>query len=348
MEVNRTETDDEIRLNGLASFSSQNRAVTRDDYVIRAYSMPAKFGSIAKAYVSKDGILDSKSQLNVIKNTFEDEVKVNPSGLNVVYGELNNPLAINMYVLSYDNNKRLTEPNEVVLKNLKTYMSKYRMLTDGLNITNAFIINFGINFEISVFHNYNKKQVLLECIDSVGRMFDIDKISIAQPIELGEIELTLSTISGVKSVISVEAVNLTVDDGDYSENEYDIKSAMVGKTIYPSMDPSIFELKFPKRYKWEGGIMITFLYSEKSCTLYRHYKYKNTGSDEILELENDFSKNGQHLLTRILIKFNLNSIDANVLENAKYFLNLKVTQKTELENNSKVEVFPIKGSWEEG
>ena len=113
------ETDDEIRLNGLASFSSQNRAVTRDDYVIRAYSMPAKFGSIAKAYVSKDGILDSKSQLNVIKNTFEDEVKVNPSGLNVVYGELNNPLAINMYVLSYDNNKRLTEPNEVVLKTLK-------------------------------------------------------------------------------------------------------------------------------------------------------------------------------------------------------------------------------------
>ena len=247
MEVNQNKTDDEIRLNGLASFSSQNRAVTRDDYVIRAYSMPAKFGSIAKAYVSKDGILDSKSQLNVIKNTFEDEVKVNPSGLNVVYGELNNPLAINMYVLSYDNNKRLTEPNEVVLKNLKTYMSKYRMLTDGLNITNAFIINFGINFEISVFHNYNKKQVLLECIDSVGRMFDIDKISIAQPIELGEIELTLSTISGVKSVISVEAVNLTVDDGDYSENEYDIKSAMVGKTIYPSMDPSIFELKFPKK-----------------------------------------------------------------------------------------------------
>ena len=241
------ETDDEIRLNGLASFSAQNRAVTRDDYVIRAYSMPAKFGSIAKAYVSKDGILDSKSQLNVIKNTFDDEVKVNPSGLNVVYGELNNPLAINMYVLSYDNNKNLVEPNEVVLKNLKTYMSKYRMLTDGLNITNAFIINFGINFEISVFHNFNKKQVLLECISSVSTMFDIDKISIAQPIELGEIELTLSTIAGVKSVISVEAVNLTVDDGNYSENEYDIKSATVGKTIYPSMDPSIFELKFPTK-----------------------------------------------------------------------------------------------------
>ena len=62
--------------------------------------------------------------------------------MNVVYGELNNPLAINMYMLSYDNNKHLTQPNELVLKNLKTYMSKFRMLTDGLNITNAFIINF--------------------------------------------------------------------------------------------------------------------------------------------------------------------------------------------------------------
>ena len=242
-----SESDDEIRLNGLASFSAQNRAVTRDDYIIRAYSMPAKFGSIAKAYVSKDGILDTKAQMNVIKNTYDDEVKVTPSGMNVVYGELNNPLAINMYILSYDNNKHLTQPNELVLKNLKTYMSKFRMLTDGLNITNAFIINFGINFEISVFHNFNKKQVLLECIDSISKMFDIDKLSIAQPLELGEVELVISAVDGVKSVVSVEAVNLTVDDGNYSENEYDIKSATVGKTIYPSMDPSIFELKYPTK-----------------------------------------------------------------------------------------------------
>ena len=152
-----------------------------------------------------------------------------------------------MYILSYDNTKHLTQPNELVFKNLKTYMSKFRMLTDGLNITNAFVINFGINFEISVFHNFNKKQVLLECIDSISKLFDIDKLSIAQPLELGEVELVISAVDGVKSVISVEAVNLTVDDGNYSENEYDIKSATVGKTIYPSMDPSIFELKYPTK-----------------------------------------------------------------------------------------------------
>nr|BAR39948.1 hypothetical protein [uncultured Mediterranean phage uvMED] len=94
--------------------------------------------------------------------------------------------------------------------------------------------------------------------------------------------------------------------------------------------------------------MITFVYSEKSCTLYKHYKYKNTGSDEILELENDFATNGQRLLSRILIKFDLSNLKPNVIDDVRYFLNLKVTQKTELENNSKIEIFPIKGDWEEG
>ena len=241
------ETDEEIRQNGLASFSAQHRAVTREDYVIRALSMPPKFGSIAKCYVSKDGILDTRTQTNVFKQAFTDETKITPNGMNIVYGELNNPLAINLYVLSYNNNNHLIQPNELIMKNLKAYLSKYRILTDGLNITNAFIINFGINFEISIFHNFNKKEVLLNCINEISSMFSIDKISIMQCIELGEIELVLSKVSGVKSVMSVEVENLTVQDGDYSENEYDIAGATIGKTIYPSMDPSIFELKFPEK-----------------------------------------------------------------------------------------------------
>ena len=219
------ETDEEIRQNGLASFSSQHRAVTRDDYVIRALSMPPKFGSIAKAYVSKDGILDTKSQTNIFKDAFNDEVKVSPNGMNIVYGELNNPLAINLYVLSYNKNNHLIRPNELILKNLKTYLGKYRILTDGINITNAFIINFGINFEVSVFENFNKKEILINCINELSDMFTTDKISIMQPIEMGEIELKLSKVSGVRSVLDVQVKNLTTEDGDYSENEYDIEAA---------------------------------------------------------------------------------------------------------------------------
>ena len=135
----------------------------------------------------------------------------------------------------------------MILKNLKTYLSKYRILTDGINITNAFVINFGINFEISVFENFNKKEVLINCISELTDMYTTDKVSIMQPIEIGEIELKLTKVAGVRSVVEVEIVNLTTEDGNYSENEYDIKAATTGKTIYPSMDTSIFEIKFPKK-----------------------------------------------------------------------------------------------------
>ena len=87
----------------------------------------------------------------------------------------------------------------------------------------------------------------MSCISKITDMFEIESISIMQPIELGEIELELSKVSGVKSVILVDVINLNIQDGDYSENEYDIKSATIGKTIYPSKDPSIFELKFPDK-----------------------------------------------------------------------------------------------------
>ena len=78
-------------------------------------------------------------------------------------------------------------------------------------------------------------------------MYTTDKVSIMQPIEIGEIELKLTKVAGVRTVVEVEIVNLTTEDGNYSENEYDIKAATTGKTIYPSMDPSIFEIKFPKK-----------------------------------------------------------------------------------------------------
>jgi hypothetical protein len=121
------------------------------------------------------------------------------------------------------------------------------MLTDGINITNAFVINVGVYFEISVFQNFNKKEVLLNSMTEVQKHFDIGSWQISQPIEIGNVELLISQVSGVKSVANLQFVNLTNSDGDYSENEYDIEGATVNKVIYPSMDPSIFEIKYPAR-----------------------------------------------------------------------------------------------------
>ena len=241
------ETDEEIRLKGLANFSSQMRAVTKEDYVVRCYAMPSKYGSVAKAFVTKDGILDTKSQIDAIKSSTMGDTDVQPNGLNTVYGEINNPFAVNLYILSYDENQKLVAPNELVLNNLTNYLSNFRMLTDGINISNAFIINIGIYFEISVFQSFNKKEVLLNCIKKITEHFDITTWQISQPIEIGSVELLLSKTKGVKSVARLDFLNLTINDGDYSENEYDIEGATINKVIYPSQDPSIFEIKYPSR-----------------------------------------------------------------------------------------------------
>ena len=241
------ESIDEIRIKGLASFSSQNRAVTREDYVIRAYSMPPRLGSIAKAYVSKDGTLDSFTQTDVIKNSYSIKEEVQPEELNRVYGEINNPFAINLYILSYDEEKKLTIPNELVYQNLTKYLTNYRMLTDGINLTNAFIINIGITYEVTSYMNFNKKEILFELNEKISDFFNIDKWQIAQPIDIGTLEVEMSQVAGVKNVTKLEVKNLNINDGNYSENEYDIVAATINKTIYPSKDPSIFELKYPNR-----------------------------------------------------------------------------------------------------
>ena len=241
------ETTDEIRRNALSYFSSQNRAVTREDYVVRAYAMPTKFGSIAKAYVSPDGILDTRTQFEFINNLGESTTKLSNNGLTNAYGEINNPYAINLYVLSYDKNKNLTSPNELIYKNLRTYMGQFKLLTDGINITDAFIVNIGVELEIAVFKTYNKIEVLDSVLSSVKSYFDIEKWSIGQAIELSELELEISKVKGVKSAVNIRIFNKNINDGNYSENEYNLDSATYNKVIYPSVDPCIFELKFPDR-----------------------------------------------------------------------------------------------------
>ena len=111
-------------------------------------------------------------------------------------------------------------------------------MTDGVNITNAFIINIELEFEISVLNNFNKMYWKL---DSLQSYFSIDRWQISQPIEIGSVELEISKVNGVMlSISSFLIKNLTIKDGDYSENEYDIEGATINKTLYPSMGFHLF------------------------------------------------------------------------------------------------------------
>ena len=258
------ETLEEIRQNGLAYFGSQNRAVTRKDYQVRALALPAKYGGIAKAYVAPDGELDNNSPSSILntpdvldefaglvqqlrgENKTETEIKTEVQRFLVgktTNQEKNNPFAINLYVLGYNSNKYLTNLNQAVKENLKTYLSEYRMLTDGINLLNGFIINIGIDFEIMVYNSYNKREVLLQCITEIEKHFNIDNWTFNQAINISEIELLIAGVEGVQSVPKCEIVNKC--GGSYSKIKYNIESATKGKMVYPSLDPSVFELKYP-------------------------------------------------------------------------------------------------------
>lgn len=219
------ETLDEIRQNALKQLSSQNRAVTREDYIIRALSMPPEFGSVTKVFITPD------EQNNLLTGDSGDIVA--------------NPLAMNMYILGYNENKQITAVNRAVKENLKTYISHYRMLTDSINIRDAYTVNIQVNFDIIPLRDRNANEVLLTCVNAMKDYFNIDRWQINQPIMITDIYNMLLTQPGVQTVTRVDISNLNDLSLGYSNIFYGIKQATRNGIVYPSMDPMIFEVKFP-------------------------------------------------------------------------------------------------------
>jgi hypothetical protein len=226
------ESIEEMKENALMFFNAQNRVVTADDYVVRSYALPPKYGTVAKAYALRD------EKLNTIMTLQNQEFVENPV----------DPTAINLYTLGYNKNKKLTTLNTLVKDNLSRYVGQYRLLTDDVKLLDAFIINIGINFDITVFKNYNMKDVLARCIDTIQQFFDVDKWSINQPIIIADLVYQIGSVEGVQNVGKLEIFNkYQFKDGlDYHPYRYDIPSATINGVVYPSLDPSIFELRYPQ------------------------------------------------------------------------------------------------------
>ena len=214
---------EELRQNTMRAFNEQGRAVTLQDYTVRALSLPSKYGSIAKVYVTQDQLTNPNLQTDSMIDS--------------------NPLALSMYTLAYSNTNTLTNTSYSLQNNLKQYLAQYMVLTDALNIKDAFIINIGINFDIIVQPNYAGRDVLTTCTDKLKEYFNITNWSINQPINLSSIYTLLDQVKGVQTVQKIEIVNQV--GGNYSEYAYDIKGATRHNVVYPSYDPMVFEVKFP-------------------------------------------------------------------------------------------------------
>ena len=208
------DTIEEIRQNSLSSYNTQQRNVTADDYLIRALSMPSKFGDLSKAYTTKPSVKDPDTILD-------------------------------LYVLAYNLDGNLVTTSDAIKSNLITYLNQSRMIGDTVNIKDAFIINIGVDFEIITLPNFNNSEVLARCITALQTYFAISKWQINQPIILREITVLLDNIPGVQTVQNVSIINKAGTNSGYSQFAYDISGATQSGMIYPSLDPSIFEIKFP-------------------------------------------------------------------------------------------------------
>ena len=255
----------EVKNNTLAYFQAQQRAVTKADYITRVYALPPKYGNVAKAYIVQDTQIDpatvnpkpKKKKKKKRAMDGKEIINVEPQKPSVIP----NPLAMNLYVLGYDANRRLVSLNQAVKENIQTYLTQFRMMTDAINIKNAYVINVGVKCNILTKSGYNKEQVSLQAIQKVRDYFNIDKWQIGQPIVLGDLAYQISLVDGVSAVVApddedeelgkndkppiVQIVNKFSKTDGYSGNLYDIVGATKEGVVYPSMDPSCFEMRFP-------------------------------------------------------------------------------------------------------
>ena len=210
---------EEIRQNSISNFQTQLRNVTQDDYLVRALSLPSDYGTIAKAYIEK-------SKLSTM-----------------IPGQT--PTTLDLYILTFNSNGNLKTASPALKQNLSTYLSQYRVIGDSVNIKDGFIINIGCNFEITIRPNFNNNEVLRNCILAVQQFFALDNWQMNEPIQIKQISLLLDAIEGVQTVKNVEIVNKVGVSLGYSQYAYDIPGATLDNVIYPSLDPMIFEVKYP-------------------------------------------------------------------------------------------------------
>ena len=213
------DTIQEIRQNTLMQIAAQQRTVTLDDYMVRALSMPSDFGTVSKIYIEKPTLGNQISSLETLC----------------------------MYVLSLNSSNQFSTATPTLKKNLRTYLSQYKMIGDSIEIKDAYIINIAIDFEIVVLPNFINSQVILSCITSLQEYFNKDNFQINQPILLKTLFVMLDKIEGVQTVKDLKFTNKTGISQGYSQYAYDIEGATQNQVIYPSLDPSIFEIKYPNQ-----------------------------------------------------------------------------------------------------
>lgn len=203
---------DELKTKIYGTYSAQARAVTEQDYQTMSYLMPGRFGKLKRVKAVRD----------------VDELKRN----------------LNLYVISQNTNGELVPSSTVLKNNLKTWLEKNKMINDTVDILDAKIVNFKINFSILSDLNVSKYEVLTRCLQALEAEY-ATKLDIGEPLIITNIYNTLRTVDGV-----VDVRNVLIEEvfgGNYSNFTFNFMQRMSPDKRYLSVPKNvIMELKYPK------------------------------------------------------------------------------------------------------
>ena len=189
--------------------NSQNRIVTKSDLLSRVYTMPSNFGRVFRAGITKNSA---------------------------------NPLATQLFIISRNKSKKLTHSSDTLKKNLETYLNQFRLISDAVDIMDAFVINIGVEYEIVSDGILHKNIAIQQINNKIASYFDVKKWQIDQPINKSEIHNIILNSPGVVSLLEVNVVNKF--GGDYSQSALDIDTNTKNNFIVGPVG-SIFEMLNP-------------------------------------------------------------------------------------------------------
>ena len=206
-------TTEELKQRAKGYYSSQSRAVTRQDYESMIYNMPNKFGIIKRVSV------------------------------------INDPSASNrrtaIYVISEDNDGKLTTASSSLKSNIRNWISQYKAMNDVVDIYDAKIVNFGIDYKVVLDSRFKDFNIIGRCNVALQNYFS-NQLYIGEPIYITRLYSILSKVEGVADV---KTVSLRQKLGtDYSNVNINFDDALSPDGTY-IMTPknAIMELKFPNR-----------------------------------------------------------------------------------------------------
>ena len=204
-------TNEELKQRAKSYYASQGRAVTRQDYESLVYNMPNKFGIIKRVCVIND-----------------------PSATN---------RRMAMYITSEGSNGKLTNANSKIKQNIKNWLSQYKSLNDVIDIYDAKIVNFGVDFKVSVDPQFSNENILSRCNAAIRDYFS-NQSYIGEAIYITRLYAVLSKVEGVADVKRVNVYQKT--SSNHSMVRMNFKEAMSQDgTFIKTPKNVIMELKFP-------------------------------------------------------------------------------------------------------